>query len=789
MKKTIFSLLLTTFFAFGVTSVIHAQSVCDVVFDFEDGTVPSCVNQTAVSCDNPYTSGINTSNKALQVTCTNNYNFKGIYFPVTIPDGKTFADIYTTITFQVAVVGNSLNGKSTLIGVSDNGTTWSNTYDGAPSDNFAKTWVTRTISVSNLNATIKGKTGTFYLGIGIKNEEAANDYYLDNIALVADPDNCITNQYTATLNPGTGTCAVPRVSETAEGSGVTLPAASPSAKCTVAGYTFAGWSESAVTETTTTPALVPTAYFPTANITLYAVYTDGTVYNSNPTCSVSLNGTVTNGWLMVEDFENNSVNDPLTLCNYLGGTIVGSAKVVANPTISGENVANVITTDGSYNSILQLNVTLPAGKVLADYSNISFKLYRNTNDANYKQMMVMADNEQIYFDGATNYPQQAPATTWTTKTYAIDPTVMTGNTFDLKLGIKTNAGDYLIDDVQLQERPITVILNPCGGTVTPTSVAQASPGAAVTLPAASPSTESAGAGWSFAGWAVSEVQNTTVAPSFASSTYTPTGKITLYAVYTNGTNYDSYPTTSVSADGTTDADGWLMVEDFEGKAVNTPVNLYNTFGQPIIGSASVCLDPANANERAVHILTGDYNTILQLDVTLPAGKTLADYKQIAFDFYSKIVETKNMLIYIDGAQIYADTGYPSQGAAGQWNNKVYNLSSGSAAPRLKATSGTTSIAVGISTPTGDYYIDNIKLLEAGPLTGLKDLNDEIALYYTGNTLFTSQPANVLIYNLTGQVLISGKNVSETDLSNLSSGIYVAKASIDGKQVVKKIVKQ
>ena len=105
---------------------------------------------------------------------------------------------------------------------------------------------------------------------------------------------------------------------------------------------------------------------------------------------------------------------------------------------------------------MEIPVTLPEGKTLKDYNQISFKLYRYSDDANYKKMRVQADDYVINYD--TDYPEQALSEVWTEKTYHIEQNEV-GNTFKLRLGIESDEPHYLIDNVMLQERDVQSGIN------------------------------------------------------------------------------------------------------------------------------------------------------------------------------------------------------------------------------------------------------------------------------------------------------------------------------------------
>lgn len=164
--------------------------------------------------------------------------------------------------------------------------------------------------------------------------------------------------------------------------------------------------------------------------------------------TAAANGEVTDGWLMVEDFEKLST---ITTYNYVGDTPKGTATVIENKTGTGTDGKVASFVGGDYNTVIELDVNLPVGKELKNYSQIAFDLYRNSGDGNYKKMLVQADDFRIHMDeGDKNYPEQAPAEKWTEKSYSIDLTNTVGNSFKLRIGILSDNADYLIDNVRLK---------------------------------------------------------------------------------------------------------------------------------------------------------------------------------------------------------------------------------------------------------------------------------------------------------------------------------------------------
>lgn len=170
----------------------------------------------------------------------------------------------------------------------------------------------------------------------------------------------------------------------------------------------------------------------------------------NPTA----NGTLTDGVLMVNDFQHhNAAGIELPTWARDGHNAAGTAVTAEDPTDAKNLAAHFI--GGNYNTVHEMDVTLPEGKTLADYKTISFDLYRHADDDNYKKMRVQADDQVLHYD--SDYVQQAPATKWEEKSYDIPADATPGNSFKLRLGIESDKANYLIDNVRLTRRATTGI--------------------------------------------------------------------------------------------------------------------------------------------------------------------------------------------------------------------------------------------------------------------------------------------------------------------------------------------
>ena len=122
--------------------------------------------------------------------------------------------------------------------------------------------------------------------------------------------------------------------------------------------------------------------------------------------------------------------------------------------------------------------------------------------------------------------------------------------------------------------PCTITFNPGAGTCGTPSMSGVS-GSSITLPTATPSTECAGYGWTFAGWATSSINETTTAPTLLTGSYTIAGDVTLYAVYKAEAGMGSQTTTFNFAN-IASANNWTNGTQYRTVSLS-PITL-NAFG-------------------------------------------------------------------------------------------------------------------------------------------------------------------------------------------------------------------
>lgn len=149
----------------------------------------------------------------------------------------------------------------------------------------------------------------------------------------------------------------------------------------------------------------------------------------------------------------------------------------------------------------------------------------------------------------------------------------------------------------------------------------------------------------------------------------------------------------------------VILDDFESYPIGTELTLWNYWGNTPAGKAVVEKDPANANNKVLHVTVKAWGTFPQF--TLPdelAGKNLAAKKdRVTFRFRrsgSDQNEWKKVQIYQGQTLHFEDDGYPSQGQQNVWQDRSYKLN------KDISPSGNI-LALGINHDDSDYYIDDV----------------------------------------------------------------------------------
>ncbi|MDE6161670.1 MAG: hypothetical protein K2F77_08430, partial [Muribaculaceae bacterium] len=149
-----------------------------------------------------------------------------------------------------------------------------------------------------------------------------------------------------------------------------------------------------------------------------------------------------------------------------------------------------------------------------------------------------------------------------------------------------------------------------------------------------------------------------------------------------------------------------MLQDYQTKTPGDNAALWGQYGSPA-GTGAIAIDPADPQNLIAEFSGGDYNSYLEVSVTLPEGKTLKDYKTVAFDLYrfSDDDNHKKINVWADNEAIHQDEEFIEQAQAAVWTPKSYAI------PEDTKTGNTFLLHFGISTNKGHYAVDNVRLEE------------------------------------------------------------------------------
>ncbi len=176
---------------------------------------------------------------------------------------------------------------------------------------------------------------------------------------------------------------------------------------------------------------------------------------------------------------------------------------------------------------------------------------------------------------------------------------------------------------------------------------------------------------------------------------------------------------------------WVVVENFDSKTVDEPVDLFNV-NKAIYddrvpkGEAKIVLDPTSSDKgKVVEVNCTDYETIVEVDVTLSGDAKLSDYSDIAFDLYYTKAENregydiqcyKRVYVKAGDQDIYVENNNnilaDQKIKKGEWGTFSTAIPSNTVGNSFALRLG---ILGGPDEP-GTYYIDNIQLKKSsGPV--------------------------------------------------------------------------
>ena len=227
--------------------------------------------------------------------------------------------------------------------------------------------------------------------------------------------------------------------------------------------------------------------------------------------------------------------------------------------------------------------------------------------------------------------------------------------------------------------------------------------------------------------------------------------------------------------GYTTPDGYFIIGDFESYELNQ--ELYNASN--VTATVKANPDPTTANEQSANVTIKNYSSYWKISVTLPKGKTLADYEKLLFDIYLPAgYDNSNKSAY---AAINSTQLSPSPSGSmelGKWLTKECAI------PVAVSSLNSFDLYLGFNTNNGFFYIDNVKLKGEPEAVKIEPPASNRNIFcYSGNMLYLGNTSidNVSIFDISGNLLVSENNISSSlDISNLNSGVYIVRISVNAQ---------
>lgn len=236
-------------------------------------------------------------------------------------------------------------------------------------------------------------------------------------------------------------------------------------------------------------------------------------------------------------------------------------------------------------------------------------------------------------------------------------------------------------------------------------------------------------------------------------------------------------------------DGWLMLQDFEAATLDDDFRIWNRWNKDLSDIYEVSLVANSDGGKAAKITYPDqgqneYDTMFELDVTLPDGDELTDYSDIAFDLYRLEGDHVGAQMYIDvnGVLIYLDSDYPKfEGADGKWETQYYKLepmSNGDEpAGSIDGITGSFKLHLGLKSPGPNYMIDNVRLKPA-TATGITDVQagaETVVVVDGGVMINAGAKAAYAVYDISGRAVSQGVADGSKTVT-LQRGVYVVRVN-------------
>lgn len=774
------------------TVKVELQPEGAFVFDFDDESVGTTKNiksggKATIAAD---PTNIGSTNKVLKVEPSAGFS-QVPYVEITIPEGKKLGD-YTSLSAKIHLAQGDVTWKSLRVWAGKTIGDITVGYDVKPSQIGASAEKTTNESFEAVNAefktmstTLRNLTGTITLAFGIMSYAADNDgtgttptiYYLDELILVPFTGNPIAITG-VTLDQSSLTLV--------EGKNATLMAT-----ITPNNYTTNGeitWTSSnPEVATVDATGKVVAVKEGTATITAKTAIDGVSTTQFSAACEVTVTPKPSEAVPGAEDFELMEAGTTLTWIGYGGAD---TATVIVDP----DNPANKLleVKPVNYDGAPVIEIALPEGKTLSDYSQIKYKALWKSGDVGWKNIIVEADTlltGQFGKDAerqiATYYRDAGPTTVLEEKVLDLNGNKGSlSGTIQMAIGIscagsKDGADSvYYLDDIELVPKPTSV---PITGITLNKSTLELANGAEAQLvatitPAGFTTSE-------VITWASSDDTIVTVDATGKVTAVAETGSATITATTAvdgvSATPYTASCVVTVTSEPIVKAEN--IVFDFESGVIPTAPIQGVTAAQITTAEMIEAVKADYApSDKLLHIQSGNYNAIPKFNINLPEGKVLSDYSSVKVKYYALKDASYKQLYFLASdtgitysgsslgdapEMIGAINGYEAFPSSSGWNEQTLALDAGRAAA---VTGSAIEIAFGINAPGGtEYLLDDITFVAS-------DESSDVILDFEGADLFSgiagsgTLTATVIPASDFGTMLLTNKSNNVLKVTNTDS---------------------
>lgn len=148
-----------------------------------------------------------------------------------------------------------------------------------------------------------------------------------------------------------------------------------------------------------------------------------------------------------------------------------------------------------------------------------------------------------------------------------------------------------------------------------------------------------------------------------------------------------------------------MLYDFENLNIGDRIPMHDYYAGQTESVAEVTADPANPQNKVLHVTNKSWNTLIELDLGELASDNITEtYRLLAFDLYRPASDGnyKQFVARLGADTIYADAGFYDQGQAETWVAKSYIMS--------RAGQASDKLYMGFNSVDAEFYVDNIRIV-------------------------------------------------------------------------------